>query len=138
MIKNLTQQEFYERVMAVQRATRIFIETGLTKNITHAFSAYQEILAEQERDTFISSQYAKKIPALLDRYERPKCPDCGADMYIRMVPVNEDNIRTVLDCSSSSCDTRLLSDKDINWWIQTLEKKHGELSERVEEGKQEG
>lgn len=124
-MKKLTVEEFNDRVMAIQRAKRIFGElTG--QNITKAFMAYQEIFAEREREIFInntSNPYADKTRDEINRYERPKCPDCSSDMFFQVAPDNDDGIKTILICSSKECDTRLDSELTLDEWMKVLEKK---------------
>ena len=123
-MKKLTQEEFEDRIRAIQRARKIFIDSDLTKNITEAFELYQEIFAEREREVFLSTQvYGNKPLTIMDRYERPKCPDCDSDMMFRQVPENKEGIKTQLVCSSEGCQTVLNSEEDLNWWVQNLRKR---------------
>lgn len=138
-MKKLTAEEFSDRMMALQRARHIFIETGLTNNITVAFQVYQEVFAEREREIFISTFNAMKMLTPMDRYERPECPDCGAPMRFRQVPENPEGIRAQLVCSA--CDTVLSSENDIQWWMENLKVKDEQSSgipERTETFQQEG
>ena len=123
-MKKLTQEEFEDRIRAIQRARKIFIESDLTRNITTAFELYQEIFAEREREIFLSTQvYGNKPLTIMDRYERPKCPDCNSDMMFRQVPENKEGIKTQLVCSSEGCQTVLNSEEDLNWWMKNLKRK---------------
>ena len=129
-MKELTQDEFEDRAMALQRARRIFIETGLTNNLTHAFEAYQAIFAEREREIFIiTQQYGNKSRTFMDKYDRPKCVECGADMAFRQVPENREGVKVQLVCMNDKCDTVLNSENDITWWMQHLKIKEGEISD---------
>jgi hypothetical protein len=120
-MKKLSFEEYDERMAAIQRASRIFIETGLTKNISVAFKVYQEVFAEREREIFLSTQVqGRKQPTIMDRYERPKCPDCGEYMAFRMVPENDAGIKVQLVCTNEKCDTVLNSDNDLSWWQANL------------------
>ena len=119
-MNKLTQQEFQDRIEAVSRARRIFI--NLTDgNITNAFTLYQEVLAERDREVFLKTiNSGNRPPALFDRYERPKCPDCGADMMFRPLAANPDGYKVMLSCSSPECQTVLYSENDIDWWEKEL------------------
>jgi hypothetical protein len=109
--------------MALQRASKIFIESGLADNITKAFRAYQEIFAEREREIFLSTQfYGNKPRTVMDKYDRPKC-ECGADMKFRIVPANDEGIKTQLVCSNPDCDIVLNSENALDWWMENLRKK---------------
>ena len=129
-MKKLTSDEFNDRVMALQRVYHIFLDTGLTDNITNAFAAYQAIFAERERQIFIISdeEQASLSQTISRMYERPKCPDCNSEMQFR--PTEDDKIKTQLVCSNASCDTVLNSENDLNWWMQQLP--HKPLKEKDE------
>ena len=122
-MKKLTAEEFQERIEALARARKIF--GPLTENnITRAFEAYQEILAEQERDIFLSTQTEGRRPrTMMDLYERPRCPDCGSNMLFRVLPENPEGIKTQLVCESRKCKTILNSENDIRWWMTILRRK---------------
>lgn len=48
--------------------------------------------------------HGNRAPTFLDNFERPKCPDCGADMMIRRVPENDEGVKTQFVCSNKECD----------------------------------
>jgi hypothetical protein len=120
-MKELTEEEFTDRMMALQRAKQIFIETNLTANITSAFQVYQNIFAERERQIFISTTFGNRPRTLMDKYERPKCPECEADMMFRLVPENPEGIKVQLVCTK--CDTVLNDTNDLTWWQTKLKVK---------------
>ncbi len=117
-MKNLSREEFQDRVEAVNRAAAIFGELT-EQNITRAFKAYQMIFAEREREIFITNM---DNPDYMGKYERPKC-ECGFDMKFRVVPDNPDNIKTQLVCSNPECDIVLDSPYTMDEWRKILEVK---------------
>jgi hypothetical protein len=123
-MKSITREEFFERMHAIQRARRIFFDSGLTNNITTAFQIYQEVFAEREREIFLSTVvFSDMVPSLseyIDKYERPKCPDCNTDMQFRRLNENPEGIKVQLVCSNESCDTVLNSENDLEWWMEKL------------------
>lgn len=122
-MKNLTEKEFYDRTLTVARAQKIFIDSGITKNITDAFKLYQEILAEQEREIFITSMNGGKLPSALDKYIRPKCSQCGKDMGLRIVnePKGYRNINGYKTCwECYNCAHEEYSYKTIDEWMKEL------------------
>lgn len=121
-MKKLTREEFQDRLEAINRARKIFIETGLTKNISHAFEVYQEMLAEAERKITLTKELADgRIGAMFDEYERPECPECGSWMYLRVV--NDTAVHSQLVCSSPKCDVALNSPLSIDDWKKELKKR---------------
>jgi hypothetical protein len=122
VMKKLTREEYQDRIEAVNRAMRIF--SHMTDNdVTKSFTAYQEILAEKEREINLPlSSMRITTGSIFDSLERPKCPDCGEDMYVRSVPQNDSNINSQLICSNNTCDVLLNSTNTIDDWIKELSK----------------
>jgi hypothetical protein len=122
-MKRLTAEEFQDRLRAFDRAHRIF--GNLTdNNITKSFEAYQEILAEQEREIHMDARRMQGMTGSdMDNYERPECPICGSDMGFRLVPPNDENIVTQLVCMSDTCDTVLDSELTLEGWKEVLTKR---------------
>jgi hypothetical protein len=118
----LTREEFNDRLIAVQEALHIF--GPLTEgNMTHAFMAYQQILAKRERPVQLGSvEHGDRVKTLFDDFERPLCPDCQAVLMFRSVPDNPDGVKTQLVCSNPDCDTVLNSEHDQAWWLENLRK----------------
>lgn len=123
-MKKLSEEEFNDRMMAIQRSKEIFIDSGVTNNITIAFQLYQKVLATRERELFLSANtYGMAAhKSVFDDYERIKCPDCKADMMFRVVPPNEEGVVTQLVCSK--CELVLDSEKSIQEWMGILGKKN--------------
>ena len=123
-MKELTEEEFRDRTQAVLRAGAIFIDSGITNNISIAFELYQKVCAEREREIFISTQAGDNRPkTVMDRYERPKCPECGKDMMFRNVPENPEGVKTQLVCTQIDCDTVLDSEMSLEDWMRELKVK---------------
>jgi hypothetical protein len=101
----LSEAEFRDRVQAVARARGIFIKSGLTDHIGHAFELYQIILAETERPLTLDTGGAGNRPrTYFDKYERLKCPDCGFDLFIRPLRYNSEGFQFQLVCSNKEHD----------------------------------
>ena len=138
-MKEISKDNFSEelnRTDAVLRARNIFIKSGITNNVSVAFELYQSIFAEQERKIFLSTVVAgNRNKTIMDRYERPKCPECGADMMFRKVSDNPDGTKVQLVCQKPDCDTVLNSENDLDWWMKELKKKDG--SDAIPKGTEE-
>ena len=120
-MKKLNFTEFQNRINEVNKAYRIF--NPLTNNMTEAFRLYQEVLAEEKMEVFISSSVGGNRPMTpMDDYERPLCPDCDNPMRFRVLQPNDDGVNTQLVCEN--CDLVLDSEKTIQEWYQLLEKKN--------------
>jgi hypothetical protein len=134
-MKELTQDEFQDRLQAINRAMHIFGE--LTNNhMTKAFQAYQEIFAERERDIFmthITGGDSRQNLQVERRYEIVPCPECAREMLYRPLDPNDDGFKLQWVCSNPDCDTVLNSENDITWWMNKLRKRrpHGPRSQRT-------
>ena len=119
-MKKLTYEEFQKRVTEVNKAAKIF--APLTNNISEAFKLYQEVLAEEQMEIFVSTAVmGKQAMTPMDDFERPLCPDCNSPMRFRIIPPNDENVNTQLVCEN--CDLVLDSEKTIQEWYKILEKK---------------
>ena len=120
-MKKLTHTEFQHRVNEVNKAYRIF--KPLTNNMTEAFRLYQEVLAEERMELFVSTQVMGNRPLTpMDDVETPLCPDCNSPMRFRMIPPNDEGVNTQLVCEN--CDLVLDSEKTMPEWFKILEKKN--------------
>lgn len=121
-MKDITFSEFSKRLTEVAKARKIFAPiTG--KNITEAFTFYQEILADEKRDVLISTQKGGKKPLTpLDNYIRPRCRECDEDMRLQInVPDMDGKIwKTAWHCLK--CLTYYYSDKTAREWMDELPK----------------
>ena len=121
-MNKLTQQDFQDRIQAVARSRKIFIESGITNNISHAFTLYQGVLAEQERPlTLQGSKDGIRPRTILDDYQRPACPYCGADIMFLPVTPAVQGIQMHLVCFNPECDHFWFSRKSIQEWILFLQ-----------------
>jgi predicted RNA-binding Zn-ribbon protein involved in translation (DUF1610 family) len=118
-MKELTHDEFQDRLKAFNRAMHIFGE--LTDNdMTKAFMAYQEIFAERERELFMLPSQAINDLQMERKYEMMPCPECGRELLYRTLLPNDDGFQVQWVCSNPECDTVLNSKDNINWWMDKL------------------
>lgn len=129
-MKKMNYAEFQHRTNEVNKAYRIF--SPLTNNMTEAFRLYQEVLAEEKMEIFVSTAVFGNRPMTpIDDFERPLCPDCNSPMRFRVLKPNDEDVNTQLVCEN--CDLVLDSDKTIQEWYQLLEKKNDSgLSQNTE------
>jgi hypothetical protein len=125
-MKKFTEEEFRDRMGALERAGRIFPDV---LNISDRFKIYQEVLAEQERTVHLSTQAQGHKPrTIMDKYVKPRCPECGFEMNFRQVPENPDGVEVQLVCSNPEHTGKgsvLDSLNDLQWWSENLELKDG-------------
>jgi hypothetical protein len=120
-MKRLTKEEFQDRLQAIQRAMRIF--SHMTDNdMTRAFTAYQEILAEVDRPIQVPLKSTLGFTgSAFDEFTKPICPDCNSPMNIRLLPPNNGtNVMSQLVCSNNSCDVVYDSSLDMAGWFEEL------------------
>lgn len=123
MMKRLSKEDFTERTKALLIARKVFVDSGVTNNISIAFEIYLELLSQEAIPLTITSHDGERPLKLMDDFKRPSCPDCGMDLMFRKVPENPEGIKTQLVCENSDCDTVLDSENDLNWWMNNLERK---------------
>lgn len=126
-MKRLNFEEFKDRTGAVMRAQRIFTP-HFTKNITTAFKIYQEVLADRDREIFINRMRDFELPSPLDEYERPKCPECGGNLFLRLIGVpkgsrNRKGWKSCWECINGECVYEAYSKKDLFQWMKRLRRK---------------
>lgn len=122
-MNRLTREEFADRINAVARARAIFLKSGVVDTIDKAFALYQGVLAEREREVWISSKVeGNRSPRIMDGFERPKCPECGTDLMFRTLPPNEEGFNTQLVCENPQCDVVLNSEMTMEDWARELQR----------------
>lgn len=117
-MNKLSAEEFQDRVQAIARARKIFIKSGLTNNITEAFTLYQEVLAQEERQLSLrGDRNGTRVRTMMDGHVRPLCPYCGQDIVFKII--NSEG-KTNLLCSNDSCDHLWFSEELIPYWIHKV------------------
>jgi hypothetical protein len=120
-MKKLGYAEFQKRVNEVNKAFRIF--SPLTNNMTDAFRLYQEVLAEERMEVFISTAVSNRPLTSVDDFERPLCPECQIDLRLR-VGVKDENEKawnTAWFCEK--CQAEFYSDKTVQEWMNELQRR---------------
>jgi len=129
-MNKLTEKEFQDRLYAVARARKIFIGSGLTKNIGDAFALYQGILAGQERPLTIRTDQGEALyRSSFGKYERPGCPLCGTGkIKFRLAPEGPEGYKTELLCENPQCDGFWYSTSNLPMWVEMFkEGKAGQI-----------
>ncbi len=121
-MKKLNYEEFQKRINEVNKAYRIF--SPLTNNMTEAFRLYQEVLAEERMELFVSTEVMGNRPLTpMDDFERPNCPECETDLRLR---INAKDVTGKLWKTSwvcEKCNAEFYSDKTVQEWMNELEKR---------------
>lgn len=121
-MKKMDYTEFQKRVSEVNKAVRIF--TPLTDNISDAFRLYQEVLAEEQMDVFISTSFGgNRALSMVDEYDRPKCPECDTDLGLRLSPIDAAGKKWGTSWVCVSCQAEFYSEKSASEWMQELRRK---------------
>ena len=122
--------EFAERNAALLRAKKIYIP-GVTKSLNLAFALYQTVLAERERELFLSSMHMSRgIPErVLHAYEFKNCPECGVKLKLRTIgcdPGSAANLRgwqTHWYCINGDCIYEKYSQRTVPQWMNHLKRR---------------
>lgn len=123
MMKKMNYEEFQHRVNEVNKAARIF--DPLTKNVSDAFKIYQEVLAEEKMEVFISTMvYGSKSLTPLDDYVRPTCPECNTELGLKLMAKDQNGKEWETAWVCTNCNAEFYSDKTVKEWMDELEKKY--------------
>jgi len=148
-MKELTMDEFVDRMNTIARARKIFIKSGITKNITDAFTLYQEVLADHHRDVFLHTYVEGSHPKTFvdQNYIRPQCPECRSQrrgkqpLYLRIInmpkgPQNMYGYKSAWICMHPKCIYEEFSYKTLDDWMNTLPRKNPNI--KVEKKRRKG
>jgi len=120
-MKKLNYAEFQKRISEVNKAAKIF--APLTNNISEAFKIYQEVLAEEQLEVFVSTAVmGKQAMTPMDDFERPKCPECDLDLRLKVSPVDAEGVKWNTAWVCVQCQAEYYSDKTVGEWMQELRK----------------
>lgn len=122
-MKKLTYEEFESRMVEVSKARDIFIP-HITKNISVAFQLYQDVLAEEQQEVFLSTMVLGDKPiSPLDEYERPECPECKNPLLMKIRPKDEDGKEWETSWYCDKCLSEFYSNKTVKEWMNELTRK---------------
>lgn len=121
-MKKMTHEEFVKRTQEIAKANRIF--GNLTdNNISLSFAMYQEILAEEKMEVFVStSQGGNRPPTAMDEYKRPKCPECDIDLRLKLNPLDAEGKKWNTAWVCVKCQAEFYSEKTVEDWMGELKK----------------
>jgi len=129
--KTLSKEQWIERGLELLDAHKVFIDSGVTKNLSIAYELWIELCAakDRQRQVFLTTKEANSQRRLMDEYERPRCPEDDFEMMFRPVPENPEGVKVQLICTNPDHvgpGSVLNSPNDLNWWMQNLEKNKDE------------
>jgi uncharacterized protein with PIN domain len=121
-MKKLTYEEFQKRTQEVLKAQKIF--GNLTDNISVSFAIYQEVLAEEKMDVFVSTSVGGNRPmTAIDEFDRPRCPECDIELRMKVNPQDVDGKQWNTSWVCIKCQAEFYSEKTVGEWMQELRKK---------------
>jgi uncharacterized protein with PIN domain len=121
-MKKLNYVEFQKRINEVNKAARIF--APLTNNISEAFKLYQEVLAEEQMEVFVSTAMMGNKPMTpMDDFERPKCPECGEELRLKLGAKDQDDKVWNSSWVCTQCLAEFYSEKTAQEWMNELRRK---------------
>jgi hypothetical protein len=121
-MKKLNFNEFQNRINEVNKAYRIF--SPLTNNMTESFRLYQEVLAEEKMEVFISTAVGgTRPPSPLDDFVRPKCPECQTSLRLRVEAKDENGKEWNTSWVCENCKAEFYSNKTVQEWMNELQRR---------------
>ena len=116
-MKKLDYSDFSKRIEEVAKARKIFIKSGITKNITIAFELYQAVLAEEQMDVTITKP---QVP--FEDIERPLCGECDKELQLDPRPRRIDNKLYASTWTCANCGMEYYTEKTAEQWYAELKK----------------
>ena len=121
-MKKLNYEEFQKRVTEVNKAAKIF--APLTNNISDAFKIYQEVLAEEQMEVFVSTAVmGKQAMTPMDDFERPKCPECQSELRLKLGAKDSEGKDWNSSWVCTQCLAEFYSEKTAQEWMNELKRK---------------
>ena len=121
-MKKMNYEEFQKRVTEVNKAAKIF--APLTNNISDAFKIYQEVLAEEQMEVFVSTAVmGKQAMTPMDDFERPKCPECQNELRLKLGAKDQDGKDWNSSWVCTQCLAEFYSEKTAEEWMNELRRK---------------
>ena len=121
-MKKLNYEEFQKRVNEVNKAAKIF--APLTNNISDAFKIYQEVLAEEQMEVFVSTAVmGKQAMTPMDDFERPKCPECQNELRLKLGAKDQDGKEWNSSWVCTQCLAEFYSEKTAEEWMNELKRR---------------
>ena len=119
--QKMTFEEFSKRTTEIAKANKIF--GNLTdNNISISFAIYQEILAEETMEVFVSTAAGgNRAPTPMDAHVRPKCPECDVDLRLKIGPIDADGKRWETAWVCTKCLAEFYSEKTVDEWMKELD-----------------
>jgi len=120
-MRDLTYTEFQSRINETAKARKIFIKSGITKNITEAFQLYQDILADEQMEVMIT-----KTQMPFENIERPRCEECDSELKLSPRPQRIDGKLYPTTWMCESCGMEYYTEKTAEEWYEELRKDKNE------------
>ena len=124
-MKKMIMTEADERALLIRRARAKYITTGKTKNISEAVRWYIDAHPEKAAGipATITTRETDRPRTILDEYERPQCPNCGAPLFLKTQcsGMGRGDRITVWICVK--CKYKDYSEKNIQEWLAELPRK---------------
>jgi hypothetical protein len=118
-MKKMNYEEFQKRVTEVNKAAKIF--APLTNNISDAFKIYQEVLAEEQMEVFVSTAVmGKQAMTPMDDFERPKCPECQNELRLKLGAKDSEGKDWNSSWVCTQCLAEFYSEKTAQEWMNEL------------------
>ncbi len=131
-MERMNFEEFQKRMKEVAKARKIFIP-HITKNISIAFELYQQVLAEEKMEVFISTAQGSNKPMTpIDDFIRPRCEECDSELRLKVNAIDEKGKSHSTSWICTECGREEYSDKSVQEWMEVLSEA-GKQNDQTEE-----
>lgn len=132
-MERMEYKDFQRRMEEVAKARKIFIP-HVTKNISIAFELYQEVLAQEKMEVFISTKQGGNKPMTpFDDVVRPRCEDCDTELRLKTNIVDADGKKYPTSWVCTECGREEYSNKSTQEWLEELKIETGKQNDKTGE-----
>jgi len=110
-----------DRDTVIERARIVYMDSGVTNNITEALRLYLRDVAgpDEQVPLFISSPEQHQMREVL-KFGRPECDFCKAEMFFRICAVDQHGTTHATAWVCKNCGYEFYSDMTPKQWLKVL------------------
>jgi hypothetical protein len=111
------------RLIIIEKASQLYIETGKTRNITEALRLYLENDAgpDEQIPLFITTPEIHQVEMILKQI-RPTCDECSVELYLQVNSTDPAGRAWPTAWVCKNCGIEYYSEKTPAEWLKELER----------------
>ena len=111
----------YKRLTIINKASRLYVDTGITRNITEALRMYLENDAgpDEQIPLFITTPEIHQLQKILKQV-RPRCDECDSELHFQVNAHDPTGQTYPTAWICKTCGIEYYSDKTPAEWLEEL------------------